>query len=287
MRQNLKLLTLLTVTMISSTAAIIPVCCTPIDMGTYDYFDPDYYRQELSLTDADVITDEALYADYISNGKAAGLQPFIEADLTTVQRVNYYNKLAVSDIFPGSQTLATQSRIALYDYQPIVMYNNDQTLNLLNYIAFTEYTSVGGYYTTCYNGNDIILTFDDGSLDKDALINNVVAKYSVGIKGDTDYQKACSLLSYLHSHIDYDYTLNVNDSTMTTMATDKGVCRNIATIYRICLNNAGIPTRAVFSTDHEWCESYIDGEWVEEDPTWGCIGVMPTESHQRIYTMYQ
>lgn len=74
-------------------------------------------------------------------------------------------------------------------------------------------------------------------------------------------------------------------SPLDTLASRKGNCQSHARLYASLARAAGIPTRFVSGLAylegkgflyHSWAESYVDGGWVQVDPTFGQVPVDAT-----------
>jgi transglutaminase-like putative cysteine protease len=80
-------------------------------------------------------------------------------------------------------------------------------------------------------------------------------------------------------------TVTDSPSPLDTLASRKGNCQSHARLYASLARAAEIPTRFVSGLAylegkgflyHSWAESFVEGEWLQVDPTFGQVPVDAT-----------
>lgn len=191
----------------------------------------------------------------------------VMSDIDTSLRQSYYTQYHM-DKYTEQDAIDY-----LYNGKNIELDNKEDAIGFINYalsldimsqnIPYIRYSHAGDSKYTVISSGEIV--------DYKTIVNEIISTYGSGIKGSTDYEKAYREMIYLYQTVDYDIDIADTADTPYILATNRGVCRNIATIYNVVANNAGIPTRIVYGGIHEWCQSYINGQWINVDPTWGEI----------------
>ncbi|WP_238656148.1 transglutaminase-like domain-containing protein [Paenibacillus piscarius] len=103
------------------------------------------------------------------------------------------------------------------------------------------------------------------------------AQLTKGLTSDADKVKA--IYNYIVNNVKYDYALANSVTTDyipnndKTLATNKGICYDYASLFATMLRSEGIPTKLVMGNTsyvtsyHAWNEVFMDGKWVTIDTT--------------------
>ena len=92
--------------------------------------------------------------------------------------------------------------------------------------------------------------------------------------GATDYEKVCSVYTYLCHNITYDYEdiFEVSrHATYTAIIYHHTVCQGYATLFYRLLLELGVDNRVITSIDHAWNIVLLDGAYYNLDATWDAI----------------
>lgn len=111
-----------------------------------------------------------------------------------------------------------------------------------------------------------------------------------------DYEKLKKIEEFLERNYEYShlYSAGKEDPVYRFLFVDrKGVCKHFASAFVIMAESVGIPARAVFGFSvvgtprnqtvfsdqaHMWAEAFVNGEWIEFDPTPAAREKLPTET---------
>lgn len=131
---------------------------------------------------------------------------------------------------------------------------------------------------------------------KTAEITNQLAKNILAQKDDLPAH--IKLAQWVHEYLTYDYGYQGRKMTVPQIfATRKGVCEHYSQLYIALCRAAGIPaielsgfayTKGLTSAPqgwgpHSWVLVYVNGKWIQIDPTWNlATGIVPV-SHIAFY----
>ena len=125
-------------------------------------------------------------------------------------------------------------------------------------------------------------------------IKNLAERITRGAK--SDYEKLKRIEEFLERNYEYShlYSNGKEDPVYRFLFVEKkGVCKHFASAFIVMAESIGIPARAVFGFSvegtprnqtvfsdqaHMWAEAFVDGKWIEFDPTPASRGKLPTET---------
>ncbi len=113
-----------------------------------------------------------------------------------------------------------------------------------------------------------------------------IRKLAESVAGSgSDYEKLKRIETFLRENYEYshEYTPGSEDPVYRFLFVEKkGVCKHFASAFVVMAESIGIPARAVFGylalpternqtvfsdQAHMWAEAFVDGKWIEFDPT--------------------
>lgn len=122
-----------------------------------------------------------------------------------------------------------------------------------------------------YLTSDMIHWSDEDWKTYPPLVNKV-NEIITGI--NSDFEKAKVIANWVQTSKPYGFPSPANEgkSVIEIFNSDTGVCMDAAILTAAMSRMAGIPSRTIPISGHEYTESYIDGRWVGFDATFGSGG---------------
>ncbi|WP_411345310.1 transglutaminase-like domain-containing protein [Paenibacillus sp. WLX1005] len=163
---------------------------------------------------------------------------------------------------------------------PLQLGNGTYEVTLLENTSGNNYKKVGtdSLQLDLADQNSVYLASTQNVNWKDSAA--VIAKaQQLTANATTDTQKAQAIYDYITSNVKYDYAFASALPTVyipspdRTLASNKGICYDYASLNAAMLRSVGIPAKLIMGTTtrvkeyHAWNEVFLNGKWSTIDTT--------------------
>lgn len=175
-----------------------------------------------------------------------------------------------------------------YEAYPLQMGNGSYTVIVMQNVVDNQYAVLhtATVQVELANSQDPYL-YPSQKVNFTSSSRAVKKSYDLCVGLTTDEEKVKAIYDYIIQNVKYDYdkAAQITSGTLTvytskadvTLADNKGICTDYATLMAVMLRAQNIPAQVIFGSEasasyHAWNKVYYNGGWVLYDATYGAGG---------------